>query len=155
MESAASAWRFAAAKKDERRKSLGTFSCNANRRYGGKVCTTHYISLEQVKAIVLADIRRHAMLAAEDADAYADYLIGLVTGWAVERAESHGKKNWTQPQRRLSELATLVQRIYEDNVSDGSRMTSTKPYLPSMKRKQKNWLTRFMTVQLTNCLQPC
>lgn len=76
MESAASAWRFAAAK-DERRKSLGTFSCNANRRYGGKVCTTHYISLEQVKAIVLADIRRHAMLAAEDADAYADYLMGL------------------------------------------------------------------------------
>lgn len=63
--------------KDKRRKSLGTFSCNANRRYGGKVCTTHYISLEQVKAIVLADIRRHAMLAAEDADAYADYLMGL------------------------------------------------------------------------------
>lgn len=76
VESAASAWRLQP-QKDERRKSLGTFSCNANRRYGGKVCTTHYISLEQVKAIVLADIRRHAMLAAEDADAYADYLMGL------------------------------------------------------------------------------
>ena len=55
---------FCSRKKDERGKSLGTFSCNANRRYGGKVCTTHYISLEQVKAIVLADIRRHAMLVA-------------------------------------------------------------------------------------------
>lgn len=60
---------FCSRKKDERRKSLGSFSRNANRRYGGKVCTTHYISLEQVKAIVVADIRHHDMLVAEDADA--------------------------------------------------------------------------------------
>lgn len=87
---------FCSRKKDERGKSLGTFSCNANRRYGGKVCTTHYISLEQVKAIVLADIRRHAMLVAEDADAYADYLMSLSqTGQLSEQKAM--KKNWTQP----------------------------------------------------------
>lgn len=106
---------FCSRKKDERRKSLGTFSCNANRRYGGKVCTTHYISLEQVKAIVLADIRRHAMLAAEDADAYADYLMGLSQAGQLSEQKAM-KKELDAAQRRLSELATLVQRIYEDNV---------------------------------------
>ena len=106
---------FCSRKKDERRKSLGTFSCNANRRYGGKVCTTHYISLEQVKAIVLADIRRHAMLVAEDADAYADYLMSLSqTGQLSEQKGM--KKELDAAQRRLYELATLVQRICEDNV---------------------------------------
>ena len=106
---------FCSRKKDERRKSLGTFSCNTNRRYGGKVCTTHYISLEQVKAIVLADIRRHAMLAAEDADAYADYLMGLSQAGQLSEQKAM-KKELDAAQRRLSELATLVQRIYEDNV---------------------------------------
>ena len=102
---------FCSRKKDKRRKSLGTFSCNANRRYGGKVCTTHYISLEQVKAIVLADIRRHAMLAAEDADAYADYLMGLSQAGQLSEQKAM-KKELDAAQRRLSELATLVQRIY-------------------------------------------
>lgn len=88
---------FCSRKKDERRKSLGTFSCNANRRYGGKVCTTHYISLEQVKAIVLANIRRHAMLVAEDADAYADYLMSLSQTRAFERTESHEKRIGRSP----------------------------------------------------------
>lgn len=106
---------FCSRKKDERRKSLGTFSCNANRRYGGKVCTTHYISLEQVKAIVLADIRRHAMLAAEDVDAYADYLMGLSQAGHLSEQKAM-KKELDAARRRLSELATLVQRIYEDNV---------------------------------------
>ena len=106
---------FCSRKKDKRRKSLGTFSCNANRRYGGKVCTTHYISLEQVKAIVLADIRRHAMLAAEDADAYADYLMGLSQAGQLSEQKAM-KKELDAAQRRLSELATLGQRIYEDNV---------------------------------------
>ena len=79
------------------------------------MCTTHYISLEQVKAIVLADIRRHAMLAAEDTDAYADYLMGLSQAGQLNEQKAM-KKELDAAQRRLSELTTLVQRIYEDNV---------------------------------------
>lgn len=39
-----------------------------------------------------------------------------------------------------------------------SLISCAMPLFPKKKyrkRKQKNWLTRFMTVQLTNCLQPC
>ena len=113
------------------RQVVGDIQLQRQRRYGGKVCTTHYISLEQVKAIVLADIRRHAMLVAEDADAYADYLMSLSqTGQLSEQKAM--KKELDAAQRRLSELATLVQRIYEDNVfgrlSDNPYQTLSAKY---------------------------
>ena len=51
------------------------------------------------------------------------------------------KKELDAAQRCLSELATLMQRIYEDNrVRNDSQITSTKPYLPSMKAKNKRKL---------------
>jgi len=72
-----------------------------------------------------------------DADAYADYLMSLSqTGQLSEQKGM--KKELDAAQRRLYELATLVQDDSRITCSDGSRMTSTKPYLPSMKRKQKN-----------------
>lgn len=55
------------------------------------------------------------MLVAEDADAYADYLMSLSqTGQLSEQKAM--KKELDAAQRRLSEPATLVQRICEDNV---------------------------------------
>lgn len=55
------------------------------------------------------------MLVAEDADAYADYLMSLSqTGQLSEQKAM--KKELDAAQRRLSKLATLVQRICEDNV---------------------------------------
>ena len=35
------------------RKSKGHFCCNKHRRYGGKECSAHYITLEQLEAILL------------------------------------------------------------------------------------------------------
>lgn len=34
------------------RKSKGHFSCNTHRRYGGKKCSSHYITLEQVTELL-------------------------------------------------------------------------------------------------------
>ncbi len=59
------------------RKSKGHFSCNKHRRYGGKECSAHYITLEQVTELLLGDIQKHAALAAEDRDAYVEHLIQL------------------------------------------------------------------------------
>lgn len=55
------------------------------------------------------------MLAAEDTDAYADYLMGLSQAGQLNEQKAM-KKELDVAQRRLSELTTLVQRIYEDNV---------------------------------------
>ena len=108
---------FCNRKNEKRRKSLGSFSCNTNRRYGGKFCTTHYITLEQVKSIVLEDIRRNAMLASEDTGRYIDYLMQLSKAGQADEVNAL-KKELETSRHRLAELATLVQRIYEDHVFD-------------------------------------
>lgn len=108
---------FCNRKNEKRRKSLGSFSCNTNRRYGGKFCTTHYITLEQVKSIVLEDIRRNAMLASEDTGRYIDYLMQLTKAGQADEVNAL-KKELETSRHRLAELATLVQRIYEDHVFD-------------------------------------
>lgn len=108
---------FCNRKNEKRRKSLGSFSCNTNRRYGGKFCTTHYITLEQVKSIVLEDIRRNAMLASEDTGRYIDYLMQLSKAGQADEINAL-KKELETSRHRLAELATLVQRIYEDHVFD-------------------------------------
>ena len=68
-------------------------------------------------AVVLAVevMQNHCLTAAEDADAYADYLMGLSQAGQLNEQKTM-KKELDATQRRLSELATLVQRIYEDNV---------------------------------------
>ena len=108
---------FCNRKNEKRRKSLGSFSCNTNRLYGGKFCTTHYITLEQVKSIVLEDIRRNAMLASEDTGRYIDYLMQLSKAGQADEVNAL-KKELETSRHRLAELATLVQRIYEDHVFD-------------------------------------
>lgn len=108
---------FCNRKNEKRRKSLGSFSCNTNRRYGGKFCTTHYITLEQVKSIVLEDIRRNAILASEDTGRYIDYLMQVSKAGQADEGNAL-KKELETSRHRLAELATLVQRIYEDHVFD-------------------------------------
>ena len=97
------------------RKSLGHFTCNKHRRYGGDECSAHYITLEQIKDVLLEDIRRHASLAAEDKEKYIAYLMQLSEKeWNGEKAPY--QKEADQCQRRMSELDVLLKRLYEDNV---------------------------------------
>lgn len=67
-------------------KSKGHFSCNTHRRYGGKKCSSHYITLEQVTELLLGDIQKHAALAAADHDAYVEHLVQL------SERESNGER---------------------------------------------------------------
>lgn len=98
----------------EGRKSLGSFCCNTHRRYRGKECSTHYITLEQLQELMLEDIRRHACLAAKDKEKYIDYLISLYQkkmdeGAFVKQKELDAVSN------RLKELDQIIKRLYEDS----------------------------------------
>ena len=97
------------------RDSKGRFTCAQNRRYGGKMCSCHYITLEQVNAVVLGDIRRHASLAAADTQRYAEYLVRISRqGHTTDKTA--WEKELTEANSRLAQLDTLLRRIYEDNV---------------------------------------
>lgn len=65
--------------------------------------------------MLLGDIQKHAALAAADHDAYVEHLVQL------SERESNGERILQQKEadickRRLDELDTLLQHIYEDHV---------------------------------------
>lgn len=97
------------------RKSLGNFCCNKHRRYGGNECSAHYITLEQIKELLLEDIRRHSSLASEHKDKYIEYLTNI-SEKELNGEKSSYRKETESCKKRLSELDTLIQRLYEDNV---------------------------------------
>ena len=87
------------------RKSRGHFCCNKHRRYGGKECSNHYITLEQVTELLLCDIRTHASLAAADKDRYTEYLMHLSEQeWNGEKASY--QKEAAGCQKRMSDLVS-------------------------------------------------
>ena len=97
------------------RKICGHYCCGKHRHYGGKECSTHYISVKQINAVLLEDIQRHASLAAVDKEKYIAYLTQLSEKeWVGEKASYI--KEAEQCQRRISELDILLKRLYEDNV---------------------------------------
>lgn len=98
----------------EGRKSLGSFVCNTHRRYRGKECSTHYITLEQMKELMLEDIKRHASLAVADKDQYVEYLASLYQKKMDEGSESK-QKELTAVNQRLKELDQILRRLYEDS----------------------------------------
>lgn len=97
------------------RKSLGHFCCNKHRRYGGTECSNHYITLEQIRELLLGDIRTHATLAAADRDKYAEYLLHLSKReWNGEKASYQKEADGCQ--RRMTELEAIQKKLYEDRV---------------------------------------
>ena len=105
------------------RKSRGHFCCNKHRRYGGKECSNHYITLEQVTELLLCDIRTHASLAAADKNRYIEYLMHLSEQeWNGERASY--QKEVASCQKRISDLEAILKKLYEDRVF-GLNMSAT------------------------------
>lgn len=97
------------------RKSRGHFCCNKHRRYGGKECSNHYITLEQVTELLLYDIRTHASLAAADKNRYIEYLMHLSEQeWNGERASY--QKEAANCQKRMFDLEAILKKLYEDRV---------------------------------------
>ena len=97
------------------RKSVGNFCCNKHRRYGGTECSSHYITLEQVRDLLTEDIRRHIRFSAEDREKYINYLMRISeTEQSGEKAAD--LKEAERCQHRIGELDTLLKQLYEDKV---------------------------------------
>ena len=97
------------------RNSKGAYCCATYTRYGRKDCSPHYITIEQITGLVLEDIKRHAALAAEDSDKYVEMLTKAYDEKNDSRRSSR-KAELTKMKKRVTELETLLQKIYEDKV---------------------------------------
>ena len=65
------------------------------------------------------------------------------------------KRNWLEHEYYLHTDKRCIKKGAIERSEPNFMCHALFPKKKYRKRKQKNWLTRFMTVQLTNCLQPC
>ena len=102
-------------KKKPRKYIRHNYQCGAYNRFGKFYCTSHYIKMKDINAVVLADIRSMADLVVADEDyARKQFLAKKEQINAHQTAEE--QKKLRDGQRRLEELKTLIPSIYEDKV---------------------------------------
>lgn len=102
-------------KRYDNRNSKGVYRCQTAIRYGKEYCSSHYITFEQLYDVVLADIQHHATLFEENADKYIDILSKASETDKVKEKNSLIKEQ-DKAKKRIGELDTLLQKIYEDMV---------------------------------------
>lgn len=100
---------------DPRTYHRENYNCGNYSRFGKFYCTSHYIKLKDINALVLMDIRSKAQLVIEDEkQAREDFLKRKERLSSAEKATD--KKKLQTAQNRLSELDRLIVSVYEDKV---------------------------------------
>ncbi len=102
-------------KRYDNRNSKGVYRCQTAIRYGREYCSSHYITFEQLYDVVLSDVQRHATLFEENSDKYIDILSKASETDKIKERTSLFKEQ-DKAKKRIGELDTLLQKIYEDMV---------------------------------------
>lgn len=102
-------------KKNPRKYVRHNFNCGRYNRNGKIACKSHYIKMNDMNAIVLADIRSMAALVVEDEDAARQHFLAHKAKLNAHQSEAE-KKRLRDGKYRLEELKKLIPSIYEDKV---------------------------------------
>lgn len=92
----------------------GKFACWAYSRYGREYCTSHYITLEQLTAVVLDDIHRQAYFAQCFRFEYLQRLISAQTQRDAKEVEEK-RRLMEKDQARLAQLDQITRNLLEKN----------------------------------------
>ncbi len=91
------------------------FTCGAYSKFGERACTSHYIKIDVLKELVLADIRSKMNFVLTDEKRAREEFISR--NEKQNAAESNAdKRKLTQSTHRLAELDKLIGSVYEDKV---------------------------------------
>ena len=137
-------------KRYDNRNSKGVYRCQTAIRYGKDYCSSHYITFEQLYDVVLSDIQHHATLFEENSDKYIDILSKASETDKIKERTSLIKEQ-DKAKKRIGELDTLLQKIYEDMVFG---VISKDRYL-SMSENMENELSalKARTSEISQILQ--
>jgi hypothetical protein len=94
----------------------GVYRCSRYNNNGGKACTTHYIDESDITAFVLNDIRRHAVLAANEREKLANRLMANKS--QAQRGEvSALRTKIREAESRLNVIGTTLKSLYVDKAT--------------------------------------
>lgn len=91
------------------------YNCQSYNIYGRKVCTSHYIKMEDIEELVLLDIRSMAQLVIDDEEGARNAFLKKKEQQTAEQSAADNKR-LTESKYRLEELSRLMQSVYEDKV---------------------------------------
>jgi len=92
------------------------YTCSAYRKGLRACCTMHYISVNNIRKVLLTAIRRVACYARDNSKDF----IEKVRAASILHAESsvkESKTKLTKAKRRITELDSLISKLYQDNAS--------------------------------------
>ena len=102
-------------KKKPRKYVRQYYNCGIYNRNGKIACSSHYISLNAIHGVVLADIRSMAALVLEDEEAARQQFLSKKEQ-INSRQTAEEQKRLRDGKYRLAELEKLIPSIYEDKV---------------------------------------
>ena len=102
-------------KKLPRKYIRHNYQCGAYSRFGKFYCTSHYIKMKEIDAVVLAEIRYMASLAVENEEEARSGSLAQKAQFN-KRQTAEEKKRLNDGKYRLGELQKLIPSIYEDKV---------------------------------------
>ena len=102
-------------KKLPRKYIRHNYQCGAYSRYGKFYCTSHYIKMKDINALIIEDIKKRALLVVSDEDAARQYFMMQKEQYNTKQSKADSKR-LHECKTRLDELAKLIPSIYEDKV---------------------------------------
>ena len=90
------------------------FKCGKHARYGKGVCSSHYIIEEIIERIIIEDIQSMITLTVDEDDARMKFMERKAGYRGTVTAQN--KKRTAEIEHRITELGSLIQKIYEDRL---------------------------------------
>jgi len=92
------------------------YSCGNYRANGSGACTSHYITVQHLEDIVLADVQKYAHLLESDEASAIQKILSIKFAEEGKRL-SKSKRELARQQKRQAELDSHIKRVYEDNIT--------------------------------------
>ena len=110
-----SALSFSAVKRKTKPDS-GQYKCWYYSRHGKEYCTSHYVNIEHLAEVVLADIRHHARYAKDFRSQYIGYLKQMSTETELDNAKKV-QKDADKARKRIKALDDIIKKLLEQNAA--------------------------------------
>lgn len=103
-------------RENAKNRDIKYFSCSNSKANRGTCEDTHYVRVDFLEQVLLAEIRRLTRFAKEHEEEFAELVMGLSLKSSKEERDRKQKAVYAK-NARIRDIDKLIERIYEDNVN--------------------------------------